>query len=414
MRAARELRHNVLALGVDHAVFVIGLSFASQATILPAFAAHLGAPNVVIGAIPAVMTAGWFLPSLFAAGHTETLRRKLPFVVRHTVWERVPFLALALAAFFLAGRAPGLTLAVLLLALLVITGVGGVLMPAWMDIVGRAIPVTLRGRFFAGSSLVAGVGGFAGSFLTARILAAVPAPGSYGFCFLCAAACMAVSYAALVLVREPPAAGVAPPVALRDYLARIPALLRRDPNLRWFLVARALGLAGTMGGGFYTVYALAAWAPPVSQVGVFTTLLLGGQIVGTIALGWLADRAGHRVVLIAGFAATAAASAVALGASSLAAFGAVFVLAGLQTSAYMISGLNVMLEFAPAPAEQPTYIGLGTTSMAPVAFGAPLAAGLLADAWGVRAVFVVASVAGAAGLAVLVALVQDPRRRSAS
>ena len=63
------VRHNLVALGVDHAVFMLGLSFASQATILPAFAAHLGAPNVVIGAIPAVMTLGWFLPSLFAAGH---------------------------------------------------------------------------------------------------------------------------------------------------------------------------------------------------------------------------------------------------------------------------------------------------------------------------------------------------------
>ena len=64
---------------------MVGLSFASQATILPAFAAYLGAPNVAIGAIPAVMTLGWFLPSLFAAGHTEALRRKLPFVLRHTV-----------------------------------------------------------------------------------------------------------------------------------------------------------------------------------------------------------------------------------------------------------------------------------------------------------------------------------------
>ena len=47
----RELRHNVAALGADYALFVVGLAFASQSTILPAFAAHLGAPNVVIGAI---------------------------------------------------------------------------------------------------------------------------------------------------------------------------------------------------------------------------------------------------------------------------------------------------------------------------------------------------------------------------
>src|SRR5213076_2867576 len=144
-RLSRVLRRNALALGADYGLFMVGLSFASQATILPAFAAHLGAPSVVIGVIPAVMTLGWFLPSLFAAGHTEALSRKLPFVLRYTVWERVPFLVLALAAFVAAERAPALVLGVLLTLLLVITGVGGVLMPAWMDVVGRAIPVTLRG-----------------------------------------------------------------------------------------------------------------------------------------------------------------------------------------------------------------------------------------------------------------------------
>jgi len=409
VRVTPSRRHNIAALGADYALFLIGLSFASQSTILPAFAAHLGAPNVAIGAIPAVMTVGWFLPSLFTAGHTETLARKLPFVLRHTIWERAPFLVLALAAFFLADRAPAATLAVLLLMLLVVTGVGGALMPAWMDIIGRAIPVTVRGRFFAMSSLAAGVGGFAGSFATARILAAFPAPASYGVCFLCATACMALSWLALALVREPPAGPALPPVALGAYLARVPALLRRDRNLARFLVARAFAIASMMAGGFYTVYALGAWAPPASQVGVFTALLLAGQIAGNVALGWLADRAGHRLVIIAGLAATVAANLVALAAPSLGAFDAVFVLAGVQVAAINISNLNVLLEFAPGPAEQPTYVGLGTTLMAPVAFGAPLAAGLLADTAGFSAVFVAATGAGAVGLGLLVWRVSDPR-----
>ena len=409
MRVTPSRRHNIAALGADYALFLIGLSFASQSTILPAFAAHLGAPNVAIGAIPAVMTVGWFLPSLFIAGHTETLAQKLPFVLRHTIWERAPFLVLALAAFFLADRAPAAALAVLLLMLLVVTGVGGALMPAWMDIIGRAIPVTVRGRFFAMSSLAAGLGGFAGSFGTARILAAFPAPAGYGVCFLCATACMALSWLALALVREPPAGPAAPPVALGAYLARVPALLRRDRNLARFLVARAFAIAAMMAGGFYTVYALGAWAPPASQVGVFTALLLAGQIAGNVALGWLADRAGHRLVIIAGLAATVAANLLALAAPSLGAFNAVFVLAGVQVAAINISNLNVLLEFAPGPAEQPTYVGLGTTLMAPVAFGAPLAAGLLADTAGFSAVFVAATGAGAVGLGLLVWRVSDPR-----
>ena len=280
-----NLRHNVTALGADYALFVVGLAFASQSTILPAFAAYLGAPNVVIGAIPAVMTLGWFMPSLFAAGHTETLARKLPFLVRYTIWERVPFLVLALAAFFLAERAPALTLGVLLVMLLIVTGVGGALMPAWMDLIGRVVPVTLRGRFFGFANLGASAGGLAASVVTASILAAVPAPASYGLCFMGTSVCLAFSFVALVVVREPASESSAAAMSLSEYLARVPALLARDRNLAWFLTARAFAVIGTVGNGFYTVYALRAWDAPAAQAGVFTTLLFVGQMAGNAVLG---------------------------------------------------------------------------------------------------------------------------------
>lgn len=409
-----NLRHNLAALGADYALFVVGLAFASQSTILPAFAAYLGAPNVVIGAIPAVMTLGWFMPSLFAAGHTETLERKLPFVLRHTIWERVPFVVLALAAFFLADRAPALTLGVMLLVLLVVTGVGGVLMPAWMDLIGRVVPVTLRGRFFGFANLAASAGGLAASVATASILATIPAPASYGLCFLLTFVCLALSFGALVVVREPASVSSAPAVPLREYLARIPALLGRDPNLAWYLTARAFGVVGSIGSGFYTVYALRTWDAPAAQVGVFTTLLFVGQMVGNTVFGWLADRHGHRRVIILGLGATLAGNLVAITAPTLGAFGAVFVMTGLQIAALNVSNLNVMLEFAPAPSEQPTYVGLGTTLVAPIAFGAPLAAGLLADALGFYAVFAVGAISVCVALGLLIARVRDPRVMVAS
>ena len=80
-----------------------------------------------------------------------------------------------------------------------------------------------------------------------------------------------------------------------------------------------------------------------------------------------------------GLAATLAGNLVAITAPTLGAFGVVFVMMGAQIAAMNVSTLNVMLEFAPVLEERPTYIGLGTTLMAPIAFGAPLAAGLLAE-----------------------------------
>jgi MFS family permease len=389
-----HLRHNVIALGADYGLFLVAMSFVSPSTILPAFAASLGAPNVVIGAIPAVMTLGWFLPPLFAAAHTETLVHKLPFVLRYTIWERVPFAVLAAAAMWLAPTRPGLTLALVLAMLVTVTGVGGILTPAWMDIVGRSVPVTIRGRFFALTAVAAAAAGLAGSALTTEIFARVPAPTSYALCFVCATVCMFGSLAALAVVREPSAA-VTPSAhpGLGAYLRRVPRLLQRDRNLRWFLV----------------VYALRAFNAPAATLGVFTALLLAGSMAGLLALGWVADRLGYRVVIMTGIAATLAANVMALLAPSLMAFGAVFLLAGLQEAAFRIAYPTVLLEFAPGPEAQPMYIGVGATSITPIAFAAPLAAGALADRAGFGAVFAAAAVAGGLALATLALRVREPR-----
>src|SRR3989475_5452415 len=119
-----------------------------------------------------------------------------------------------------------------------------------------------------------------------------------------------------------------------------------------------------MASGFYTVYALAAWDAPPSQAGVFTTLLLAGQVAGNVSLGWLADRMGHRVVIIVGLAATVGANLLALGAPSLATFGAVFVLAAIQGAAISLPHLNALLGIPSTPRSQPPYRGLGPTPTA--------------------------------------------------
>ena len=405
-----HLRHNVAALGVDLGLFLVGLSFVSQSTILPAFAVHLGAPNVVVGAIPAVMTVGWFLPSLFAASHTESLARRLPFVLRYTIWERVPFLVLAFAAFVLADRAPALAMAVLLGSLLVLASVGGMLMPAWMDIIGRAVPTSVRGRFFAVVTALSSAAALGGSLVTAWVLGAVRAPASFGICFLIAALFMALSYVALLAVREPPDARPATPRSLGGYLRGIPALLRRDRNFSWYLAARACALFGGMGAGFFTVYAIGRFDAAPRQIGYFTSLLYAGQIAGTLAFGWIADRLGHRLVVLLGVAAMLLANVVALVAGNVVAFSAVFALAGLMQAAVSVSNMNILLEFAPTVDERPTYVGLGNTALGPVAFTAPLLAGVVADAFGFAAVFAGAIVTGLAAAGVLIARVREPRR----
>lgn len=406
------LRRNTIALGLDFGLFMVGLAFVSHHTVLPAFAAHLGASNVLIGAIPAVMTAGFYLPSLFVAGHTETLPRKLPFVLRYTLVERVPALGLAAVAFWLAEPVPRLALASLLVLLLAMAGVGGLLMPAWLDLVGRAVPVSIRGRFFAAGHLLGSVGGLLASLLTTYILGTLAPPPGYGLCFLAGAACFGLSYLALTRTSEPPGAAPAAPVPLKAYLGRVPQILRRDRNFSRFLVARSLGLLGAMTTSFYAVFALRAYAVADWQVGLFTTTLLGGQLLGTTLLGWIGDRFGHRLTLMVSMAASVTANLVAMSAGSPEMLYWAFGLTGVYFAGIQVSSHAMLLEFAPVVREQPTYVGLGNTALGPVTFGAPLLAGLLTDALGFVPAFVTAAGFGLVALAAFVGWVRDPRRHA--
>jgi MFS family permease len=164
-----------------------------------------------------------------------------------------------------------------------------------------------------------------------------------------------------------------------------------------------------MGAGFYAVYALRTFGAPAWQVGVFTASMLSGQVAGNVVLGWLGDRAGHRLTLTVGVAATVVANVVALAAPSLGAFNAVFALAGVYHAATNVSSHNILLELAPTPEERPTYVGLGNTSSSPIAFAAPLAAGVLVDRLGFPAVFAIASGFGVLALTLLTLRVREPR-----
>src|SRR5262249_59032557 len=84
-----------------------------------------------------------------------------------------------------------------------------------------------------------------------------------------------------------------------------------------------------------------------------------------------------------------------------------FFLDGVYDAAVAVSGLNILLELAPAAGERPTYVGLGRTAVAPVAFAAPLGAGLLADAAGFTCVFAVATGFSLIALALLAVRVRE-------
>jgi MFS family permease len=405
---AANLRWNFTANVLQSGLFNLALNLVSQTTILPLLMSHLTTSRLALGLIPAVTSLGYLLPQLLTANYTEQLRHKKPFVLLLGMIERFTYPATAVLVWLLAARAPLLAAALLLVVRAIGAWSGGMITPPWFDLISKVIPVAKRGLFAGVGQALGAVLGIAGAALSARLLSGWAFPTSFALCYGVASPLMILSLAAFGLTREPPSLTVKPAVPLPSYFARLPEVLRRDHNLRRYLISRSLTSLGGMAAGFYMVYGVEHFGMAEREAGLLTAVLVGSQAVANLFWGPLGDRLGHKVVLCGEAVCTGLAAAAALLGGAPAWLGVTFLLLGAASAAGAVSSMNIIVEFCEA-ADRPTYIGLTNTILAPAAILAPLAGGWLATWAGYRPMFGVALLFAAAGGLLMTAWVREPR-----
>lgn len=403
-------RRNFAANFVDVLFFSLALAFASMNTIMPVFIRQLGGSALVVGLVPAIVQTGQLLPPLFAAPYIAPLQRKLPFLLKVTLGERLPWPLLALGCIVLAPRSP-LALLVLAVVLLAIFGLsGGVGVPAWMDIVARATPLRMRGKLFGWSGALSGLLGVGGGLAAERMLERWAFPYNFAACFAAASVCMLVSFVALAAIREPYVQEQIASVPFRAYVRQLPVLLRGDRDFSIFIVVRILGALAGMAAAFVALYAIEQRGLPPSIVGRFTAAMLGTQVITTPFFGMLADRRGYKSSLQFALLCQVLAMLLSLVVTTPIGFSVVFGLLGATAGLLFTTTLNLVVEFAPA-SERVTYLGLHGTLIAPATLLAPIIGGSLVERGGYALAFGVAAVCGVAALILLTYFVRDPRHR---
>jgi MFS family permease len=376
--AERNYSWNFAVNLVDGAGFLFGLSLISSSTVLPLFVSKLSDSALPLALVAIIAQASWHLPQLLTAPLVERLPRRKPIVINVGFFvERLPVL-LMIAAAWLASRFAAQALVLFLICYAWFGLGGGMIAPAWQDLVARCFPVDRRGRFWGVTSFVGTGMGTAGAALSTWLLAAYPFPTNFVYLFSIAGVAFLFSWASLALAREPVRSTVVSNPPSGAFLSDIAGIVRRDRNFRRFLLARATLALGRLGTGFLTVSAIHRWQVPDSTVGLYTVAMLVGQTLGSLGVGFLADRQGHKLSLE--FAALA--SVLAFGAAWLAPTPewvyVTFFLLGLNVGATIVSGTLVSLEFC-TPNRRPTYVGLSNSVTGLAAIVAPLLGAWLAS-----------------------------------
>ena len=406
---ARNFRWNFSVNLLDISFITLAFSVISRETITPLLVSNLTDSKIAIGLVPAIFSLSFYLPQLFAANHAERLKRKLPFVMFiGGVLERVPYLFVGLAILLFAKSTPLLAL----FCLYLVIGLGafgaGVATPAWFTMIGKVLPVNRRGIFFGLSSGLGTLMGIIGAYFVGIILDDFGYPQNFATLFLIAAVFMGISWIGLALNREPESPVVKKQISQRRYFKQLPGILRENHNYRRFLLSYCINRLSLMGTSFFIVYGNDNFSLSGADVALLTAVLIGSEAVMQLALGWLGDRRGHKSNLtISGFA-IGLAALVAITASDLFSLIPAFVLLGTALASDRISHLNIVLEFA-VPEDQPTFIGLTNTLLAPVTFFAPIFGGWVATTFDYNSLFSLTMLCGIVGGALLALWVKEPR-----
>jgi MFS family permease len=397
--AARYAGYNFRRGVLNGVVFSIVDALISPSLVLAWFVNRLGAPNVLVGLLPAILSGGWFLPQLLVAGRVQGLSRVMPWYTTTGILRTIAMALIALFTVLLAGY-PQMLLVVFFVLFIIYGFSAGVSGVPWLEIVGKVISPRRRGSFF-------GMRSFWGGLLALAIAGPVAAIASerlwgltfpYNFALLFALATIGVAVAVYFWssIKEPASTTKAQPVTVREVVRQGIEALKTDRDYRSFMLARILMSLATIADPFYIVYAKTKLGAPPATIGLYLGALSAATLVSNFFWSPLADRAGNRTLMAWSAGSVAAVPVTALALSVLAgvtggafvyyAFAVVFVLAGFASGAARIVNNNMLLAIAP-PDRRPSYIGFLNTMLG-VAIFVPVLGGALADVLGFEALFV--------------------------
>jgi MFS family permease len=405
----RNLKRNYAGHYVHGMLGLTGFRLVNAPTFVPAYLHMLSGSDVAVGLGLALQQLGGTISPIIGAAHIEHRRHVLPVSMLLGTLMRVAILGLALSGWFLHGRALLVSVMVFLFLLGLFSGPQGV---AFQFLLGKMIPIAWRGRLQGWRNMTGGLIAAALSYFAGKYLVGTNFWGNgYGATFLVAFVLTSLGLTAFrFLVREPEPPSLRSRVRVRERLRDVPKMLGADPHFRWFMIARTFAIASRVAAPFYIVYASTAVALTGGTIGLLSFAYLIADTAMNLIWGHMADRLGFRSCFLAALVFWIGATLVLMGAHALPILFLAFFGLGAANSGYQMSAQNIVFEFGHRD-DMAMRLAVSNTAESVMAALGPLLGGVIAATLGYRAVFATSIVFEAIALALLLAFVEEPRKR---
>ncbi len=374
-----EKRNFVLGV-LNGILFNFGISFTHPHTVLPVFVSLFTSSKIIIGTVTTLWPFGWSIPQIFVASLTEHWKRRKPIYIIAAVLRSSTWFFLFLITYLYGGGKTSF----LLISFFILYGTsclaGGLGGLPFLDIVGKTITTTKRGRFFSLRLFFGGILSVGGGLVVKYILSNpehFPFPHNYALLFFLTFFWTSLGVSLFVCVKEPTQI---PAVERRSnfflYLRKLLGILRENQNYKRFFWAAIFLNCGIITLPFYVIYGREVLRFPSGMVGIFISAQMMGAVISALFWGFLSDRFGNKLVVkFAGLLGVLVPLLIILAGGfhrianpgflseeifhqlPLAVYVVAFVFIGMNINGLFIGQTNLLLEIAPTK-ERATYIGI--------------------------------------------------------
>jgi MFS family permease len=321
----------------------------------------------------------------------------------------VQILGIALAGWLLGGTQLLVSVLVFLFLLGLFSGPQGV---AFQFLLAKMIPIERRGRLQGWRNLSGGIVAATLSYFAGKYLVGNNVWGNgYSTTFLLAFILTSLGLTAFrLLVREPEPPTVRPRTAMGERMRQLLPMLQSNPGFMYFMIARTFAIASRVAQPFYIIYVGKKIGLTGETIGLLSLAFLGADTVMSLGWGYLADRYGFRSNLVIALVFWIASQVMLMSVASPTLLIAAFFGLGAGNSGYQMSAQNIVFEFGHRD-DMAMRLAFSNTAESIMSALGPLVGGVIAASFGYYAVFWVAIVSEAIALALLVTLVEEPRKR---
>lgn len=396
-QACTDVPKNFLLNALNGTATKLAEQLASPSLVLPWFLSALGAPTALAGLLVPIRQAGSMLPQLAVAGRIRGFKKRKCFWVGAGLVQAVALLMMALLTPTLSALDAGLSVVALLGVFSLASGVGSV---SFKDVMAKTIPQGRRGRLLAVRATTGGILALGAGWLLRTHVADAVALTPYLILLFIAASLWFGAALLFAAIEEEDGATGGGRNALQEARAGY-KLLREVPGFRRFIVARALLLSITLSVPFYALDAKALTDNRTSSLGIFVIAASLAQVLSSPFWGRFSDRSSRTVMMLGGGLA-AGAGTLALVFGSLPVpwqntyfYAFIFLLIGFARAGVRLGRKTYLVDGAPAD-ERPLYVALSNTIIGALTLAGG-AFGLVAEAFGLRALiamFVILALAG--------------------